>query len=129
MRMSMVAREYRRLNMKTLIAALVGQCKNPRVVAAALLAAGAVDGWAMSTTIIGNATALEDLARIEASREKLQLEASKPSLIGSYVGTGTDSDGKRYASPGIVGIALAPSGALELELEMGSRSVFPTTKP
>jgi hypothetical protein len=39
-----VARENRRMNMKTLIAALVGQRKNPRVVAAALLAAGAVGG-------------------------------------------------------------------------------------
>jgi hypothetical protein len=66
--------------MKTLIAPLVGQCKNPRVVAAALLAAGAVGGWAVSTTITANATAFEDLARIEASREKLQPEASKPSL-------------------------------------------------
>jgi hypothetical protein len=107
--------------MKTLIAALVGQCKNPRVVAAALLAAGAVGGWAMLTTITANATAFEDLARIEAPREKLQLEASKPSLIGSYVVTGTDSDGKRYAGPGIVGITLAPSGALELEWDNGKQ--------
>jgi hypothetical protein len=116
-----VARENRRLNMKTLIDALVGQRKNPRVVAAALLAAGAVGGWAMSTTITVNATAFEDLARIEAAREKLPLEASKPSLIGSYVVTGTDSDGKRYAGPGIVGIALAPSGALELEWDNGKQ--------
>jgi hypothetical protein len=68
----------------------VGQRKNPRVVAAALVAAGAVAGWAMSTTITANATAFEDLARIEAPREKLPLEASKPSLIGSYVVTGGD---------------------------------------
>jgi hypothetical protein len=43
------------------------------------------------------------------------------SLIGSYVVTGTDSDGKRYAGPGIVGIALAPSGALELEWDNGKQ--------
>jgi hypothetical protein len=55
-----------------------------------------------------NATAFEDLAHIEAPRKKLQLEASKRSLIGSYVVTGTDSDGKRYAAPGIVGIAVSP---------------------
>jgi hypothetical protein len=103
--------------MKTLIAALVGQRKNPRVVAAALLAAGAIGGWAMSTTITANATAF----RIEAPREKLPLEASKPSLIGSYVVTGTDSDGKSYAGPGIVGVALAPSGALELEWDNGKQ--------
>jgi hypothetical protein len=109
----MVARKNRRLNMKTLIATLVGQGKNPRVVAAALLAAGAVGGWAMSTTITTSATAFEDLARIEAPREKLQLEASKPSLIGSYVVTGTDSDGKRYAGPGIVSIALAQDEGCE----------------
>jgi hypothetical protein len=77
-------------------------------VAAALLAAGAIGGWAMSTTITANATAFEDLSHIEAPREKLQLEASKPSLIGSYVVTFTDSDGKRYAAPGIVGIAVSP---------------------
>jgi hypothetical protein len=41
----------------------------------------------MSTTITANATAFEDLSHIEAPREKLQLEASKPSLIGSYVVT------------------------------------------
>jgi hypothetical protein len=75
----------------------------------------------MSTTIIGNATAFEDLARIEAPREKAQFDASKPSLIGSYVVTGTDSDGKRYAGPGIVGIALASSGALELEWDNGKQ--------
>jgi hypothetical protein len=117
----MVARENRRLNMKTLIAALVGQCKNPRVVCRGPTGSGSVGGWAMSTTIIGNATAFEDLARIEAPREKPQFDASKPSLIGSYVVTGTDSDGKRYAGPGIVSIALAPSGALELEWDNGKQ--------
>jgi hypothetical protein len=107
--------------MKTLIAALVGQRTNPRVVAAVLLAAGAIGGWVVSTTITGNATAFDDVARIEAAREKMPLETSKPSLIGSYVVTGTDSDGKPYAGPGILGIALAPCGALELEWDNGKQ--------
>jgi hypothetical protein len=46
--------------------------------------------------------------------------ASTP-VVGSYVVTGTDSDGKRYASPGIVGIALAPSGAFEVEWDNGKQ--------
>jgi hypothetical protein len=111
--------------MKTLITALVGLRKNPRVAAAALLTAGAVGGWAISATLSAKATALDDTSRFgigrEANAHKLALEAPKPALIGSYVVTGTDSDGKRYAGPGIVGIALAPSGALELEWDNGKQ--------
>jgi hypothetical protein len=111
--------------MKTLITALVGLRKNPRVAAAALLTAGAVGGWAISATLSAKATALDDTSRFgigrEANAHKLALEAPKPALIGSYVVTGTDSDGKPYAGPGIVGIALAPSGALELEWDNGKQ--------
>jgi hypothetical protein len=111
--------------MKTLITALVGLRKNPRVAAAALLTAGAVGGWAISATLSAKATALDDTSRFgigrEANAHKLVLEAPKPALIGSYVVTGTDSDGKPYAGPGIVGISLAPSGALELEWDNGKQ--------
>jgi hypothetical protein len=111
--------------MKTLITALAGLRKNPRVAAAALLTAGAVGGWAISATLSAKATALDDTSRFgigrEANAHKLALEAPKPALIGSYVVTGTDSDGKPYAGPGIVGIALAPSGALELEWDNGKQ--------
>jgi hypothetical protein len=104
--------------MKTLITALVGLRKNPRVAAAALLAAGAVGGWAVSATLTAKATAFEDASRFEIAREA---EANKPALIGSYVVTGTDSDGKPYTGPGIVDISLAPSGALELEWDNGKQ--------
>jgi hypothetical protein len=46
-------------------------------------------------------------------------EIAASSLIGSYVVTGTDTNGKPYVSPGIVDIALAPSGALELQWNNG----------
>ena len=41
-------------------------------------------------------------------------EEAKPSLVGSYVVSGTDPDGRPYASNGVVDISLAASGALEL---------------
>jgi hypothetical protein len=111
--------------MKTPTTALIGLRKNPRVAAAALLAAGAVGGWAVSATLTAKATALDDTSRFEITREaeahKVALEASKPGLIGSYVVTGTDSDGKPYAAPGIMAISLAPSGALELEWDNGKQ--------
>jgi len=46
---------------------------------------------------------------------KPSLEELKPGLIGSCVVTGTDPDGKPYGGASTVDIALAPSGALELE--------------
>jgi len=45
----------------------------------------------------------------------------KHRLIGSYVVSGTDPDGKPYAGAGIVDIALAPSGALELDWDNGKQ--------
>jgi hypothetical protein len=111
--------------MKTLITALVAQRKNHPVMAAALLTAGAFGGWTTSAMFTPNATAFEGSSRLEMTREnerkKLPLEASKPGLIGSYVVTGTDPDGKPYGGASIVDIALAPSGALELEWDNGKQ--------
>jgi hypothetical protein len=106
--------------MKTLITALVGQRKNVAVVAA-LLTAGAVAGWAMSATFATIPAAVEDLPASEISdmKKKLPLEEFKLGLIGSYVVTGTDPGGEPYVGAGVLDIALAPSGALELVWDYG----------
>jgi hypothetical protein len=105
--------------MKTLITALVGQRKNVGVVAA-LLTAGAVAGWAMSATFATITAAVEDLPAFEISdMKKLPLEGFKRGLIGSYVVTGTDPSGEPYVGGGVLDIALAPSGALELVWDYG----------
>jgi hypothetical protein len=105
--------------MKTLITALVGQRKNIGIVAA-LLTAGAVAGWAMSATYATITRAVEDLPAFEISdMKKLPLEELKLGLIGSYVVTGTDPGGDPYVGAGVLDIALAPSGALELVWDYG----------
>jgi hypothetical protein len=84
-------------------------------VLAVALALGAMGGWAFSTTFVKNATAFErayDEGR--ASPERI-----KVALVGSYSVTGTDPHGERYESPRVLGISLAPSGALELEWDDG----------
>jgi hypothetical protein len=104
--------------MKTLIRALIGQRKNVRVIVAALLTAGAVGGWATSTMFAATPAAVEGLSPFDRN---LSLEELKPGLIGSYVVTGTDPDGKPYGGASIVDIALAPSGALELGWDNGKQ--------
>jgi hypothetical protein len=110
--------------MKTLVTTLMGQSRNVRVIAAALLTAGAVGGWAMSAMVSVSAAAVEGASHFDirkADAKKLPPEDAKSGLIGSYVVTGTDSDGRPYAGPGIVDISLAPSGALELEWDNGKQ--------
>jgi len=104
--------------MQTLIAALKAKRRNVRVLVAAGLTAGAVGGWAMSTMPATSAASIDTAPRFDRN---LSLEDSKPALIGSYTVTGTDPDGKPYAGTGIVDIALAPSGALELEWDNGKQ--------
>jgi len=96
--------------MKTLITAL-RQRKSVGVVAATLMIAAAAGGWTVSTTLATNAQAIE--AAFELKRN------SDAGLVGSYRVTGTDPDGKPYAGAGTVDIALAPSGALELDWDNG----------
>jgi hypothetical protein len=111
--------------MKTLVSALVGQRRNVAVAVAALLTAGAVGGWAMSTTFstATATTAVEDLTAFGTMRNNdtrnLALEELKLGLIGSYVVTGTNAGGEPYVGAGILDIALAPSGALELAWDDG----------
>jgi len=106
--------------MKTLITALVGLRKNSRVIAAALVAAGVLVGWGMSNTMTARATTSE-LSHAEIAREHIAFDGTKPSLIGTYQVTGTDTEGKPYGAPGIVDISLAPSGALELDWDNGKQ--------
>jgi hypothetical protein len=107
--------------MKALITALAGQRSNVSVVAAALLITGAVGGWAIST--FATTTAFEDLSAFGTTRKddtrNVALEEFKLGLIGSYVVTGTDAGGEPYVAAGILDIALAPSGALELAWDDG----------
>jgi len=115
--------QRRRGNLKTRIKMLIAQRRNVRVIAAALLTAGAVGGWAMSAMVSVSA-AFEGVSRFDtrkADAKKLSSDDAKPGLIGSYVVTGTESDGRPYAGPGIVDISLAPSGALELEWDNGKQ--------
>jgi hypothetical protein len=104
--------------MKLLPKALIEQGKNTRVVIGALLTAGALGGWALSTTFAPGAAALESLSR---KTDMQSVDEAKPSLVGSYVVSGTDADGRPYAGNGIVDISLAPSGALELEWDNGKQ--------
>jgi hypothetical protein len=98
--------------MKRLITALIAQRKNARVVVAGLMTAAAISGWAVSAMFTANATGIE---------RSIVNDESKPSLIGSYVVTGTDPDGRPYAGSRILDISLAPSGALELEWDNGKQ--------
>jgi hypothetical protein len=111
--------------MTTLVTALIGQRKTVRVVLAALLTAGAVGGWATSTmfvaspAVVGGLSPFDTMSKSDMS--KLSLEELKSGLIGSYVVTGTDADGKAYVGASMVDIALAPSGALELDWDNGKQ--------
>jgi hypothetical protein len=110
--------------MKTLITTLMGQRRNVRVMAAALLTAGALGGWAMSEMVSASAAAFEGASRFDvhkADATKLPTGDAKSALIGSYAVTGTDSDGRPYAAAGIVDISLAPSGALEFDWDNGKQ--------
>ena len=91
------------------------------VLAVVLLVTGAAGGWFLSTTVMKNAAAAELPLAIARGGEtnSLPVERSRASLVGSYVVTGTDPDGKPYASAGVVDILLVPSGALEIDWDNG----------
>jgi hypothetical protein len=109
--------------MKTLATALMGQRKVGAIVAA-VIAAGAVGGWATSTMFATNAAASGNfpLETVRINDVNVPVESFKASLIGSYRVSGTDPDGRSYAGTHIVDIGLAPSGAFELDWDNG-RSV------
>jgi hypothetical protein len=107
--------------MKTFITALTRQCKNVRIVAAALLTAGAIGGWALAMFATSAAAVEDPFALGRRDDGRLPLEDVKSRLVGSYKVTGTDPDGKPYPGSSILDIALAPSGALELEWDNGKQ--------
>jgi hypothetical protein len=95
------------------------------VIAATLLVGALIGGWAMSTVSTTSAAPVGDLSDFETMRRNvinpMPYDGFKHTLIGSYVVSGTDPDGKPYAGAGIVDIALAPSGALELDWDNGKQ--------
>jgi hypothetical protein len=101
-----------------------GPDTNAGLIVTVLLAAVACGGWATLTSFAPAAGAVErsltsDLLRQNA--KNLSFETLKPGLTGSYEVTGTDSDGRAYPGASILDIALAPSGALELEWDNGKQ--------
>jgi hypothetical protein len=106
-------------SMNTLITALVGQRKTVGVIAAPLLTAGALGGWAILPTFATTTATVEELYAFETrGKNGLPLEV-RLGLIGSYAVTGTDTGGEPYVGAGVVDIVLAPSGALELTWDYG----------
>jgi hypothetical protein len=102
----------------------LGPRKSVGVVASALLAGAAIGCWAMSSVSTTRAAAVEDLSVVEMRRSvapTLRHDELKHRLVGSYVVGGTDTDGKPYGGTGIVDVALAPSGALELDWDNGKQ--------
>ena len=97
--------------MTTLFTALTGQRRKLAIALAVVLTAGALGGWAVSGRFVPKAF---------ATRDGLSAEL-KPTLVGSYSVTGTDTDGKRYSGSHVLNISLAPSGALELEWDYGKQ--------
>jgi hypothetical protein len=94
------------------------------MIVTALLTAGAIGGWAISTTLTTSAVAVEEVhehTTEELPATKESRHELKHTLIGSYRVAGTDSDGRPYPSGGIVDVALAPSGALEIAWDNGKQ--------
>ena len=87
--------------------------QNKGVLFALLVAASAGAGWFQSTTSTTSA------AELVPARFMTSVDDLRPTLIGSYEVSGTEPDGTPYGSPGIVDIALTPSGALELIWDNG----------
>jgi hypothetical protein len=109
--------------MKLIPTALIEQGKNTRIAMAALLTAAAIGGWTISAICMPGAAALDGSSRVDLTRkgDMQSAEELKPNLVGSYVVSGTDPDGRPYAGSSIVDIRLAPSGALELEWDNGKQ--------
>jgi hypothetical protein len=97
----------------------LGRRKDVVAIAATLLAAAVIAGWANST-LLATSTAAVSTAEIMDARTS-PLDELKPRLIGSYRVTGTDPDGTPYVAAAMLDIALAPSGALELAWDNGKQ--------
>jgi hypothetical protein len=97
----------------------INQHKNAGILAASLVAAGALGGWGISATLVESARAVETM-RWDVELAKLPLDQAKAALVGSYSVTGTDPDGVPYSGTKVVAISLAPSGALEFDWDDGT---------
>jgi hypothetical protein len=82
------------------------------LIAAALLASGALGGWVASTALVKDARAQETQIGLIAALD------ARSRLVGTYAVSGTDSDGS-HLEASTLDIALAPSGALELVWDNG----------
>jgi len=93
------------------------------VAVAALLVAGALSGWGLSTAFGTLAAANESPFELTRNRDAATTspETAKANLVGSYVVTGTDPDGKPYVGTHILDVSMAPSGALELDWDNGKQ--------
>jgi hypothetical protein len=91
------------------------------LIIAGLLAAGALSGWGISATFGTRAAAIEAPFELTRNRDMATVEGVKASLVGSYLVTGTDSDGKPYIGTHILDVSMAPSGALELDWDNGKQ--------
>ena len=90
------------------------------LVAGALLITGAVADWGTSATTAKSVAEIEPAQSSSDTRNNgLLPESPKAGLVGSYVVTGNDPDGKPYSGAGVLDISLAPSGALELDWDNG----------
>jgi len=105
----------------TMRIAALAQRKRIWVVVTALLVAGAAGGWPTSATLATNAGAVEAAFEVKRGGDarRIPFDEAKVSLVGSYQVTGTDPDGKPYSGPVMLDVALAPSGALELDWDNG----------
>jgi hypothetical protein len=99
--------------------------KSAGVIAAGLIAGVATAGSDMPTISSTRAATVERHAAFEATRATFTQAQPHEDLVsrlpGSYAVSGTDGDGNPYAHPGIIDIALAPSGALELSWDNGKQ--------
>ena len=63
--------------------AAISQHKNAGILAASLVAAGALGGWGISATLVESARAV-DSARRDVEFAKHSLDQAKAALVGSY---------------------------------------------
>jgi hypothetical protein len=87
------------------------------VLASALVLTSLTIGYSISTSLVEDAVAVE-----LTHREKVRTtspDKAKAELVGTYVVTGTDTDGNPYAGTNVLEVSLAPSGALELNWDNG----------
>jgi hypothetical protein len=90
-------------------------CPRTKLLAGALLLAGGVGGWAIATSV-DRAVAVESRYEVPSNNA---VDNSKLGLVGTYVVTGTDPEGRPYGGVMTLDISLVPSGALELSWDNG----------